>query len=153
MNIRASTPAAEHPLHRTTAKVTRESHLQQSALALRPGLVTPGPGIQLCPLTQNYSSSGDEMVEQDEVISLASQEDFFLSQEGVPALKRRRTLSIYEEEGTEQPGNGDAEDENTEDNRSTDDEEGALPLTFHTKEDLIRKLHSMQHLPRGEPCF
>ena len=127
--------------------------MQQSALGCRPGLVTPGPGIQLCPLTQDFCSSGDERVEQDEVISLASQEDFFLSQEGVPAFKRRRTLSIYEEEDIEQPGNGDAEDANTEDNRSTGDEDEALPLTFHTKEDLIRKLQGMQHLPRGEPCF
>ena len=92
-------------------------------------------------------------MEQDEVISLASQEDFFLSQEGVPAFKRRRTLSIYEEEDIEQPGNGDAEDANTEDNRSTGDEDETLPLTFHTKEDLIRKLQGMQHLPRSEPCF
>ena len=38
-------------------------------------------------------------------------------------------------------------------NRSTDDEEEALPLTFHTKEDLIRKLHGIQQIPRGKYHF
>ena len=56
--------------------------------------------------------------------------------------------------GNEHPSNGDAGDENTEGNRSiSGDEEDALPLTFCTKEDLIRKLQGIQHLPRGEPCF
>ena len=122
----------------------------QSTRGRRAVLVTPGPGIQLCPLTQNYSSA-DERMEQDGVISLDSQEDFFSSQEGAPALKRRKTLlkdQNTEVVRNEQPFNDYSEE--TDDNRRTGNEEEALPLTFHTKEDLIRKL---QHLPRGEHCF
>ena len=65
-------------------------------------------------------------------------------------MKRRKTLlrdQDIEVVGNEQPFNDGSE---SEDNRRTGNEEEALPLTFHTKEDLIRKL---QHLPRGEHCF
>ena len=68
-------------------------------------------------------------------------------------MKRRKTLlkdQNTEVVRNEQPFNDYSESEETDDNRSTGNEEEALPLTFHTKEDLIRKL---QHLPRGEHCF
>ena len=68
-------------------------------------------------------------------------------------MKRRKTLlkdKDTEVMGNKQPFNDEAED--TDAYRSTGDEEEALPLTFHTKEDLIRKLQGIQHLPRGE-CF
>ena len=95
-----------------------------------------------------------------DLMGLASQEDFFSSPEDAPALKRRRTLTTHEIEENrmkvlvnEQPANDDVGVEVTEGNRSMDDEEEAMPLTFHTKEDLLRKLQGLHHLRRGEPCF
>ena len=92
-----------------------------------------------------------------DLMGLASQEDFFSSPEDAPALKRQRTLSTHEVEDirmkvlvNEQPANDDVGAEVREGNRSTDDEEEAMPLTFHTKEDLLRKLQSLHHLPRGK---
>ena len=94
-----------------------------------------------------------------DLMGLASQEDFFSSPEDAPALKRRRTLTTHEVEDirmkvlvNEQPANDDVGAEVREGNRSTDDEEEAMPLTFHTKEDLLRKLQGLHHLPRGKPC-
>ena len=90
-------------------------------------------------------------------MGLASQEDFFSSPEDAPALKRQRTLTTLEVKDIrtkvlviEQPANDDVGVEVTEGNRSMDDEEEAMPLTFHTKEDLLRKLQSLHHLPRGK---
>ena len=81
-------------------------------------------------------------MEQDDVISLDSQEDSS-SQEGAPALKRQKTLPTHEDNHTEVGGN-------EEPGHDEDDDEEALPLTFHTKEDLIRKLKGIKHLPGGE---
>ena len=69
-------------------------------------------------------------------------------------MKRRRTLTTQEVEDIRIKMVGeDAEDEVMEGNRSTDDEEDALPLTFHTKEDLIRKLKGVHYIPRGKPSY
>ena len=106
-----------------------------------------------------YSLSTSQL---GDLMGLASQEDFFSSQEGVPALKRQRTLTTREANGirmavAKRPGNDDLGVDELleimERDRSTEDEEEALPLTFHTKEDLIRKLQGIQQLPRGEPCL
>merc|ERR1719370_1730665 len=88
-------------------------------------------------------------------MGLASQEGFFSSPEGAPALKRQRFLTTQEDKRfkmavNELPGNNDNGVEVTEGNRSSDDEEEALPLTFCTKEDLIKKLQGIHHLPRGD---
>jgi len=92
-----------------------------------------------------------------DLMGLASQEDFFSSSEDAPALKRQRTLTTHEVEDirmkvlvNEQPANDDVGVEVTEGNRSMDDEEEAMPLTFHTKEDLLRKLQGLHHLRRGD---
>ena len=89
-----------------------------------------------------------------------SQVDFFSSSEDAPALKRQRTFSTHEVDDirmkvlvNEQPANDDVGAEVREGNRSTDDEEEAMPLTFHTKEDLLRKLQGLHHLRRDETCF
>ena len=88
------------------------------------------------------------------LLGLNSQEEFFSSPEGAPALKRRRTLTTQEVEDIRIKMVGeDAEDEVMEGNRSTDDEEDALPLTFYTKEDLIRKLKGIHYIPRGKPSY
>ena len=139
----------------------KESYSHQPSTDVeRQALATPGPGIQLCPLTQNYCSPPDERADQCAGYSLDSQEDLFSSQEDSPVLKKRRTVTSYEGEdiqkmvGSGQPANCNAAEELvTEGNRSTDDEEEALPLTFHTKEDLIRKLHGIQQIPRGKYHF
>ena len=95
--------------------------------------------------------------ELDHLLGLArpSQEEFFSSPEGAPALKRRRTLTSQEVEDIriKTVGEDDDVDEVTEGNRSTDGEGDALPLTFHTKEDLIRKLQGIHYIPRGKPSF
>ena len=103
-----------------------------------------------------YSPSSSHL---GDLMGLASQEDFFSSPEDAPALKRQRTLAIHEVEDirmkvlvNEQPATDDVGVEVTEGNRSMDDEEEAMPLTFHTKEDLLRKLQGLHHLPRGKPC-
>ena len=124
---------------------------------------------ELSPPSQLVNSPSSSQLA--DLMGLASQEDFFSSPEDAPALKRRRTLAIHEVEDirmkttredigikivdTERPGNVDIGVEITEEevNRSTEEEEEALPLTFHTKEDLIRKLQGLHQLPRGEPCF
>ena len=85
-------------------------------------------------------------MEWDDVISLDSQEDSFSSLEEAPALKRQKTLPTHEDNHTEVGGN-------EEPGHDEDDDEEALPLTFHTKEDLIRKLKGIKHLPGGEPSF
>ena len=141
----------------------KESYSHQPSTDVeRQALVTPGPGIRLCPLTQNYCSPPDERADQCAGYSLDSQEDLFSSQEDSPALKKQRTATSYEgEDIQEMVGSGqlvncnaaESEELVTEGNRSTDDEEEALPLTFHTKEDLIRKLHGIQQIPRGKYHF
>ena len=93
------------------------------------------------------------------LMGFASQKDFS-SPEGAPALKKLRTLTTHEVGAlrmkvivNERPGNDAIGVEFTEGNRSTDDEEEAMPLTFHTKEDLLRKLQGIHHFPRGESCL
>ena len=141
----------------------KESYSHQPSTDVeRQALVTPGSGIRLCPLTQNYCSPPDERADQYAGFSLDSQEDLFSSQEDSPALKKQRTATSHEDEDIqEMVGSGqlvncnaaESEELVTEGNRSTDDEEEALPLTFHTKEDLIRKLHGIQQIPRGKCHF
>ena len=76
-------------------------------------------------------------------MSLGSPPSFLSSPDGAPALKRLRTLITREDDLGVEEMEGD---------RSSDNEEEALPLTFHTKEDLIRKLQGINQLPRGKPC-
>ena len=99
-----------------------------------------------------YSPTTSELAD---LMGVSKQDDFFSSPEGAPALKRRRTLTTPELEDIrikmadiEGPGNNVG----VEVNGGTDDEEEALPLTFHTKEDLIRKLQGIHQLPGGKPC-
>ena len=108
-------------------------------------LVTPGPGVQLLPLTQNCSLVTEQ---------LDSQEDLFSSQEEEPEQKRRKTLPSSEDENCFEGGqseylvnNGVLVEENEWDQIT--DEDYALPLTFHPKDDILRKLQEMKHLSRG----
>jgi len=108
-------------------------------------LVTPGPGVQLLPLTQNCSLVTEQ---------LDSQEDLFSSQEEEPEQKRRKTQPSSEDENCFEGGqseylvnNGVLVEENEWDQIT--DEDYALPLTFHTKDDILRKLQEMKHLSRG----
>jgi len=124
----------------------RRSHLPEATLGRRHHpLVTPGPGVQLLPLTQNCS-----LVTQQ----LDSQEDLFSSQEEEPEQKRRKTQPSSEDENCFEGGqseylvnNGVLVEENEWDQIT--DEDYALPLTFHTKDDILRKLQEMKHLSRG----
>jgi len=100
-----------------------------------------------CPLTPNCSL----FTQQQE-----SQEDLFSSQEEEPEQKRRKTLQSCEEaevqfEGGVENEHLDDEDVGVENNDwdKSSDEGDALPLTFHTKDDILRKLQDMQHANRG----
>ena len=111
-------------------------------------LVTPGPGIQLLPLTQNCSIVTEQ--QQD------SQEDLFSSQEEEPEQKRRKTLLCAEGgdclEGRVGGENLVKKDVGGEDNDCVrdSDEDDALPLTFHNKDDILRKLEVLKQLTRGK---
>jgi len=107
---------------------------------------------ELSPPSQLVNSPSTSQL--GDLMGLASQEDFFSSPEGAPALKRQKTLTIEEDIVIEMMANGrpgiDYVDvEVSEGNRSSEDEEEATPLTFHTKEDLIRKLQGIHRLSRG----
>ena len=88
-----------------------------------------------------------------------SREDLFSSQEEEPEQKRRKTLQSCEEaevcfEGgveNEHLVDEDAEVKNNDCDRSFDEGDALpLPLTFHTKDDILRKLQEMQHANRGK---
>ena len=109
-------------------------------------LVTSGPGVQLLPLTQNFSLLTQQ---------LDSQEDLFSSQEEEPEQKRRKTQPSSEDEKCFEGGqseylvnDGVLVEENEWDQIT--DEDYALPLTFHTKDDILRKLQEMQQANRGK---
>merc|ERR1719357_374300 len=100
-----------------------------------------------CPLTPNCSL----FTQQQE-----SQEDLFSSQDEEPEQKRRKTLQSCEEAEVQFEGGVEDEhldDEDVGDENNDCDEGDALPLTFHTKDDILRKLQEMQHANRGaEDC-
>ena len=110
-------------------------------------LVTSGPGVQLLPLTQNFSLLTQQ---------LDSQEDLFSSQEEEPEQKRRKTLLCAEGgdclEGRVGGENLVKKDVGGEDNDCVrdSDEDDALPLTFHNKDDILRKLEVLKQLNRGK---
>merc|ERR1719357_1430083 len=86
--MRSRTPPSDHRptnISETSSHPPARAFLCQATLGRRPNaLVTPGPGIQLLPLTQNCSIITEQ--QQD------SQEDLFSSQEEEPEQKRRKTL-------------------------------------------------------------
>ena len=111
-------------------------------------LVIPCPGIQFLPLTQNCSIVTEQ--QQD------SQEDLFSSQEEEPEQKRRKTLQRIEvgdclegRVGGEYLAKKDIAGEYNDYDRDSD-EDDALPLTFHNKDDILRKLEVLKQLNRGK---
>jgi len=149
--MRSGTPPSDH-CPETSRCPPASRHLHQAPSEIRRNaFVTTEPDNRPCPLTPNYSL----FTQQQE-----SQEDLFSSQEEEPEQKRRKTLQSCEEAevgfdaGAENKhvDNEDVVDENNDSNRSSD-EDDALPLTFHTKDDILRKLQEMQHANRGaEDC-
>ena len=107
-------------------------------------LVTPGPGIQLLPLTQNCSIVTEQ--QQD------SQEDLFSSQEEEPEQKRRKTLLCAEVVGRVGGNHLVKKDVGGEYNDYDRDSDGddSLPLTFHNRDDILRKLEALKQLTGGK---
>ena len=110
-------------------------------------LVTSGPGVQLLPLTQNFSLLTQQ---------LDSQEDLFSSQEEEPEQKRRKTLQRIEVgdclEGRvrgEHPTKKDVAREYNDYDRDSDGDD-SLPLTFHNRDDILRKLEALKQLTGGK---
>ena len=145
---RSRTPPSDHcPETSRSPPASRYLH-QAPSEKRRNAFVTTEPDNRPCPLTPNYSL----FTQQQE-----SQEDLFSSQDEEPEQKRRKTLQSCEEAevgfdaGAENKhvDNEDVVDENNDSNRSSD-EDDALPLTFHTKDDILRKLQEMQHANRGK---
>jgi len=149
--MRSRTPPSDH-CPETSRCPPASRHLHQApSEKRRNAFVTTEPDNRPCPLTPNCSLFTQQ---QD------SQEDLFSSQEEEPEQKRRKTLQSFEEAevgfdaGAENKhvDNEDVVDENNDSNRSPD-EDDALPLTFHTKDDILRKLQEMQKVNRGaEDC-
>ena len=140
-------PSRSLPETSRSPPVSRYLH-QASSEKRRNAFVATEPDNRPCPLTPNCSLFTQQ---QD------GGEDLFSSQEEEPEQKRRKTLQSCEEAevgfdaGAENKhvDNEDFVDENNDGNRSSD-EDDALPLTFHTKDDILRKLQEMQHANRGK---
>ena len=153
VHLRSRTPPSDHNPTTSISETSRHppagGFLCQATLGRRPNaLVTPGPGIQFLPLTQNCSIVTEQ--QQD------SQEDLFSSQEEEPEQKRRKTL-LCAEGGDCLEGRVGGEhlvkkDVGGEDNDCVrdSDEDDALPLTFHNKDDILRKLEVLKQLTRGK---
>jgi len=150
--MRSRTPPSDHNPTTSISETSRHppagGFLCQATLGWRPNaLVTPGPDIQLLPLTQNCSIVTEQ--QQD------SQEDLFSSQEEEPEQKRRKTLQSAEvgdclerRVGGEHLAKKDVASEYNDYDRDSD-EDDALPLTFHIKDDILRKLEVLKQLDRG----
>ena len=157
ISSRSRTPPSDHCPSRSLPETSRSPpasrYLHQAAChspseKRRNAFVATEPDNRPCPLTPNCSLFTQQ---QD------SREDLFSSQEEEPEQKRRKTLQSCEEAevgfdaGAENKhvDNEDVVDENNDSNRSSD-EDDALPLTFHTKDDILRKLQEMQKVNRGK---
>ena len=145
---RSRTPPSDH-CPETSRCPPASRHLHQApSEKRRNAFVTTEPDNRPCPLSPNCS-----LVTQQQ----DSQEDLFSSQEEEPEQKRRKTLQSFEEAevgfdaGAENKhvDNEDVVDENNDSNRSSD-EDDALPLTFHIKNGILRKLQEMQKVNRGK---
>ena len=152
VHLRSRTPPSDHSptsISETHRYSPARGFLCQATSGRRPNApVTPGPGFQLLPLTQNCSIVTEQ--QQD------SQEDLFSSQEEEPEQKRRKTLQsvgdgdcLERRVRGEQPANKDVVGEDRDYDRNSD-EDDALPLTFHNKDDILRKLEVLKQLTRGE---
>ena len=153
VHLRSRTPSSDHSPTTSISETSRHpparGFLCQATSERRPNaLVTPGPGIQLLPLTQNCSIVTEQ--QQD------SQEDLFSSQEEEPEQKRRKTLQNAEvgdcREGRVRGEHLVKKDVGSEDDDCDRDSDGddALPLTFHNKDDILRKLEVLKQLTRGK---
>ena len=145
---RSRTPPSDHcPETSRCRPASRHLH-QAPSEKRRNAFVTTEPDHRPCPLSPNCSLFTQQ---QD------SQEDLFSSQEEEPEQKRRKTLQSCEEvevrfEGgveNEHLDDEDVGDENNDSDRPSD-EYDTLPLTFHTKDDILRNLQDMQHANRGK---
>ena len=152
VHLRSRTPPSDHSptsISETYRHPPARGFLCQATSGRKSNaLVTPGPGSQLLPLTQNCSSVTEQ--QQD------SQEDLFSSQEEEPEQKRRKTLQsvgdgdcLERRVRGEQPANKDVVGEDRDYDRNSD-EDDALPLTFHNKDDILRKLEVLKQLTRGK---
>ena len=152
VHLRSRTPPSEHSptsISETHRHPPARSILCQATSGRRPNaLVTPGPGFQLLPLTPNCSIVTEQ--QQD------SQEDLFSSQEEEPEQKRRKTLQNAEvgdcREGRVRGEHLVKKDVGSEDDDCDRDSDGddALPLTFHNKDDILRKLEVLKQMTRGK---
>ena len=152
VHLRSRTPPSDHSptsISETHRYPPARGFLCQATSGRRPNaLVTPGPGFQLLPLTQNCSIVTEQ--QQD------SQEDLFSSQEEEPEQKRRKTLQNAEvgdcREGRVRGEHLVKKDVGSEDDDCDRDSDGddALPLTFHNKDDILRKLEVLKQLTRGK---
>merc|ERR1719357_2181793 len=130
--MRSRTPPSDHRptnISEASRHPPATGFLCQATSGRRPNaLVTPGPGIQLLPPTQNCSIVTEQ--QQD------SQEDLFSSQEEEPEQKRRKTLqSVGDGACLERRVGGKhlvKKDVGGEDNDYDRDSDGdyTLPLTF-----------------------
>ena len=153
ISSRSRNPPSDHCPSRSLPETSRSPPVsrylhQAPSEKRRNAFVATEPDNRPCPLTPNCSLFTQQ---QD------SREDLFSSQEEEPEQKRRKTLQSFEEAevgfdaGAENKhvDNEDVVDENNDSNRSPD-EDDALPLTFHTKDDILRKLQEMQQANRGK---
>ena len=145
---RSRTPPSDH-CPETSRCPPASRHLYQApSEKRRNAFVTTEPDNRPCPLTPNCSLFTQQ---QD------SRKDLFSSQEEEPEQKRRKTLQGCEEAEVRFQGgvenehldDKDVGDENNDCDKSSD-EGDVLPLTFHTKDDILRKLQEMQHANRGK---
>ena len=157
ISSRSRTPPSDHCPSRSLPETSRSPpasrYLHQAAChspseKRRNAFVATEPDNRPCPLTPNCSLFTQQ---QD------SREDLFSSQEEEPEQKRRKTLQGCEEAEVRFQGgvenehldDKDVGDENNDCDKSSD-EGDVLPLTFHTKDDILRKLQEMQHANRGK---
>ena len=153
ISSRSRTPPSDHCPSRSLPETSRSPPVsrylhQAPSEKRRNAFVATEPDNRPCPLTPNCSLFTQQ---QD------SREDLFSSQEDGPEQKRRKTLQSCEEAEVSFQGgvenehldDKDVGDENNDCDKSSD-EGDVLPLTFHTKDDILRKLQDMQHANRGK---
>ena len=144
---RSRTPPSDH-CPETSRCPPASRHLHQApSEKRRNAFVATELNNRPCPLTPNCSL----FTQQQE-----SQEDLFSSQEEEPEQKRRKTLQsvgdgdcLERRVRGEQPANKDVVGEDRDYDRNSD-EDDALPLTFHNKDDILRKLEVLKQLTRGK---
>ena len=157
ISSRSRTPPSDHCPSRSLPETSRSppaSRCLYQAACQAPSekrhnaFVAIEPDNRPCPLTPNCSLFTQQ---QD------SREDLFSSQEDGPEQKRRRTLLSCEE--AEVRFQGGVENEHLDDKDDGDvnndcdkssDEGDVLPLTFHTNDDILRKLQETQRTNRGK---